>query len=824
MRKVIPVAVMILVLAYPAGADTIESTPVGPGVIHHHEFREGGPWHLNVLEIDLGNPWIMLETVKAGDRVTGYERTSSMAGRLDAEEHRVVGAVNGDFYASGGIPTGTQVIAGVPLKMPATTRSVFGVGHEGEPFFEVVSFQGGLTASDGGTKQIQGINETRDEHELIVYNRFKGSSTGTNYWGTEVTALPLDGQSAVNDTFRVVVTAKDSIQDPGHGDNAIPQDGWVLSGHGIAADFLDDRVFVDDTLSLFLGFPPSSIPIAQLIGGGPRLIRNGAESVESVAEGFGSSFASDRHPRTAVGFSQDSSKVYFFTVDGRQSGYSVGMSLYELAGYMLEWGVWEGINLDGGGSTTMVVRGQVANSPSDAGGERSVANALLAVSTAPTGPLAVLRVDPDEVYVLVETQVQFSVDGFDEYYNPVAITTDSLSWDCDASLGSIDQNGLFTAGGQQGSGRLWVSQGGVSDTALVYITDIASIELQPDPIILEVGEQQAITPQARDAYQNPIELSAYDYAWSVIGEMGTVSTGGLFTATQPGEGYVAAEYRSVAGSTAVSVGTPTDVIVEDFSDLSAWTLTGTRVDLGQCSFTTDSSIVLSEPASGRLHYHLTTGGTSALYLEGSIPISGTPDAVGLHVYGDGRGHWLRGEFQDDDEEKFLVDFTLSTPGINWTGSWQYLEVPLEDAIVHWGNPSAVLTYPITWKKIYLAETDEAAKDSGTVYFDDFTVSFIATKAPDRSAPSVPKDYGLQQNYPNPFNPRTQIPFQLERPDRVRLTVYNTLGQRVKTLLDESLEAGRHRVVFQADGLASGIYLYRIETGSFQETRKMVLLK
>ena len=114
MRKVIPAAVMILMLACPAGADTIESTPVGPGVIHHHECREGGPWHLHVLEIDLGSQWITLETVKAGDRVTGYERTSSMAARLDAEEHRVVGAVNGDFYASGGIPIGTQVIAGVP--------------------------------------------------------------------------------------------------------------------------------------------------------------------------------------------------------------------------------------------------------------------------------------------------------------------------------------------------------------------------------------------------------------------------------------------------------------------------------------------------------------------------------------------------------------------------------------------------------------------------------------------------------------------------------------------------------------------------------------
>jgi hypothetical protein len=824
MRKTILAALVVMLLAGPAGGDIIESTPVGPGVIHHHEFREGGPWHLHVLEIDLTNEWIVLETIKADDRVSGYERTSSMAASADAEEHRVVGAVNGDFYASGGIPIGTQVIAGLPLKMPATNRSVFGIGCQGEPFFEVVSFQGSLVSSGGSTAAILDINQTRDENELVVYNRYYGSSTGTNYWGTEVTADYLDEGPVVNDTFRVVVTAKDSVQEPGHGNNAIPQFGLVLSGHGTSRDFLNEQVFLGDTLSLHLGFPPASIPIAELIGGGPRLIRNGAESVESLAEGFGASFASDRHPRSAVGFSQDSTKVYFFTVDGRQTGYSVGMSLYELADYMLEWGVWEGINLDGGGSTTMVIRGRVVNSPSDAGGERSVANALLAVSTAPTGPLAVLRIDPREVYVLVETQVAFSVDGFDQYYNPVAITMDSLSWGCDASLGSIDQNGLFTAGSQQVSGQVWVTQGEVSDTALVTITDIASIELQPNPIILEVGEQQTITPQARDAYLNPIELSTYDYAWSIIGQMGTITSGGLFTATQPGEGHVVAEYRSVAGSTAVSVGTPSDVIVEDFSDLSAWTLTGTRVNLSECSFTRDSSAVLSEPSSGRLHYHLTTGGTSALYLECSIPISGTPDAVGLHVYGDGRGHWLRGEFEDDDEEKFLVDFTTATPGIDWTGSWRYLEIPLEEAIVHWGNPGAVLTYPITWKKIYLAETDEAAKDSGTVFFDDFTVSFIATEAPDEPAPAAPKDFELEQNYPNPFNPQTQIRFHLNRPERVNLTIYNTLGQQVRRLLNGPLEAGLHRVIFQADGLASGIYLCQLQVGDRRETRKMVLLK
>ncbi len=824
MPKKMLVLLALMLLARPSGADFIESTPVGPGVVHHHEFREGGPWHLHVLEIDLSQSWIVLETVKANDRLSGYERTSAMAGRNDREAHRVVGAVNGDFYASSGIPIGTQVIGGVPLKMPASNRSVFGVGEEGDPFLEVVSFQGSLLSSAGSSAQIHGLNEVRDDNELVVFNRFYGSSTGTNYWGTEITAAYLNGPAAVNDTFRVVATAKDSILEPGHGNNVIPPDGLVLSGHDTARDFLNEHVFIGDTLALFLGLPPAPVAITELIGGGPRLIRDGIASVESAAEGFGQSHTFDRHPRTAVGFSQDSTKAYLFTVDGRQTGYSLGMSLYELADYMLEWDVFQGVSLDGGGSTTMVVRGAVVNSPSDAGGERSVANALMAVSTAPTGPLAVLRIDPAEVYALVETQVHFSVEGFDQYYNPVSVSPDSISWSCDTVLGTVDENGLFTAGSDQIAGKVYAHHGAVRDTARVYITDIASIELQPSPIILEVGEQQAITPLARDAYQNVIELATDDYAWSVIGDMGTISSGGMFTATQPGDGTILAEYRSVAGSTAVSVGTPTDVIVDDFSDLSAWSLSGTRVELSECGLSLDSSTTVSPPASGRLHYSLQTGGTSALYLNCSIPISGTPDAIGIHVHGDGKGHWLRGEFEDDDEEKFLVDFTTASPGIDWIETWQYLEVPLDEAIVHWGNPSAVLTFPITWKRIYLAETDEAAKDSGTVFLDDFTASFIATGIPRGSSSTMPEEFGLEQNFPNPFNPATQICFYLGRSERVSLAVFNTLGQHVKTLLDGPMEAGRHRVIFRAEDLASGIYLCRLTAGHHQETRKMVLLK
>ncbi len=93
-----------------------------------------------------------------------------------------------------------------------------------------------------------------------------------------------------------------------------------------------------------------------------------------------------------------------------------------------------------------------------------------------------------------------------------------------------------------------------------------------------------------------------------------------------------------------------------------------------------------------------------------------------------------------------------------------------------------------------------------------------------SGTDLPTSFKLGQNYPNPFNPTTEISFDLPATAQVRLEVFNVMGQRVSVLVDERLEAGSHTVTFDGDRLASGIYLYRIQAGSFTESRKMLLLK
>ncbi|MCC6637683.1 MAG: T9SS type A sorting domain-containing protein, partial [Ignavibacteriaceae bacterium] len=90
--------------------------------------------------------------------------------------------------------------------------------------------------------------------------------------------------------------------------------------------------------------------------------------------------------------------------------------------------------------------------------------------------------------------------------------------------------------------------------------------------------------------------------------------------------------------------------------------------------------------------------------------------------------------------------------------------------------------------------------------------------------NIPNNYNMSQNYPNPFNPSTSIQFSIPEAGMVRMVVYNAIGQEVAVLLDGEKAAGNYEVSFDAAKLPSGIYLYTIQSGSFTQTRKMMLLK
>lgn len=90
--------------------------------------------------------------------------------------------------------------------------------------------------------------------------------------------------------------------------------------------------------------------------------------------------------------------------------------------------------------------------------------------------------------------------------------------------------------------------------------------------------------------------------------------------------------------------------------------------------------------------------------------------------------------------------------------------------------------------------------------------------------TAPLEFSLSQNYPNPFNPVTVIKYTIPTDSKVLLTIYNTLGEKVATLVNEMQKAGRYEVEFNASKYSSGVYFYRIESGSYVSVKKMMILK
>ncbi|MBD3403645.1 T9SS type A sorting domain-containing protein [candidate division GN15 bacterium] len=131
---------------------------------------------------------------------------------------------------------------------------------------------------------------------------------------------------------------------------------------------------------------------------------------------------------------------------------------------------------------------------------------------------------------------------------------------------------------------------------------------------------------------------------------------------------------------------------------------------------------------------------------------------------------------------------------------------------------------------FITQTAAAGGEQFTPIFNSGIVSIqISTDVGDDPDQPLPDNYYLSQNYPNPFNPTTYIEFSIPQAGHVRLDVFNVLGRRVRTLLDDELSAGMHRVMFDGRSetggqLSTGVYLYRLSTESYTESKKMLMMK
>ena len=363
----------------------------GPRVVYTGEDggRTTGPWVVHVLEVEPSRLRGALDAALATDVVPERELLSSLASRSGA-----VASLNGGYFVIGaadGTPgdlAGVSMLDGALVSESVGDRTSLILSERGAQVAPVET-KASVRASDGTRREIDGLNRKpglirgcggtggdlpteepkhdftcTDASELILFTDAFGASTE-----------PGEGAEAALDSRGRVLELREARGGP------IPPGGSVLSGTGEGADWLRTHALPGSELAVRISKHGAR---ADIVNGGPRLLRDGRPAINAFAEGFHwpenpeffYRFGVRRNPRTLAGVTEQG-RVLLVAIDGRRPGHSVGASFEESAAVMRALGARDAVNLDGGGSTGMTIGPNLVTRPSDATGERPIADAIL---------------------------------------------------------------------------------------------------------------------------------------------------------------------------------------------------------------------------------------------------------------------------------------------------------------------------------------------------------------------------------------------------------------------------------------------------------------
>ncbi|HEY6738960.1 MAG TPA: phosphodiester glycosidase family protein, partial [Actinopolymorphaceae bacterium] len=656
-------------------------------------------------------------TVDLSEHRVGYLDPGAIAATAPltaaADRAGAVAAINGDFYDinNSGAPVGAAFADGELLKSPSGDRTrAMAFGSDGIGRIVDVRFQGTVT-TPGGEHPLSRLNS----HDLPT----DGIGAYTARWGTYTRGRAVLGAARVTE-----VLVEDGVVEkvtPAAGDGAIPSDAVVLLGREAGADTLA-RLRPGDPVSVDYSADASDgKDVRALVGGGALLVRDG--EVQDVDDS-GPPFPA----RTGVGFSEDGRTMILVSVDGPNASHSRGGSLKELARLLVERGAHTGMELDGGGSSTLLARTpgsdhvEVENVPND-GHVRAVSNGLgIFPRTAGSGQVRGLHVTPaidagraathaivangrpDRVFTGLTRSM--SATAHDELLGPVA-QQPTVRWTAtggrmDGSTFRATRPGTATVRARAGvaSGRTSLR---VLQPPVRIDTTAAAVNLAgPD-------ETGTIAVLGFDAHGNSAPIEPRDIAVEYDDSTFALTPnqdGGFDVRAKKdsGAGLVTLKVGDLSTSIAVGIGVERHV-VSTFDDAEQWAVGGAR------STQTREQVADGghDGAALRLAYDFTTcTATRTAYVTAPewLGKPGKTRSVGLMVHGHGRGEWTAFRVRDGEGNTT----NLYGPYITWNG-WQEVEVEIPD-----GMPQ-----PVQVDRFTAIEIDAGKQYEGELLIDDLFV-------------------------------------------------------------------------------------------------------
>ena len=672
-----------------------ETTKIGPGIelSTFERFDARGWLNGEVMTINMASDAVSTDLLYPGV-ITSAKPVSEMA-----KQSRAVAGVNGDFFDINATkaPSGAMIQNGNLLKSPQGSHTLTaGVDENGVGRISNMFLDGTVQLPSG-------------EVELAALNQSSIPTGGiglyTSVWGQAQRPSIGSGIYEVAIQDGLVVATSEQI-----GSGAIEEGTFILVGREAGATSLRTLSIGDEVRVTYAPRIDGESLMNFAIGGNVRLVESG--NVNANLDD------STTAPRTAVGFSEDGQTMTLVVVDGRQAD-SRGMTLHEMGELMKEYGAYQALNIDGGGSSTMVARmpgkedAEVVNHPSD-GLERSVPNGIGIFVEEGSGELMNFAVDTvmsddNSTRVFPGLSRSFVGLGYDENYSPVDV--EGIKWQAlPGDVGKFDESGVFHAR-KSGSAVARAQVRSAKGTKeITVLGELDRIETSQSYIGLEIGRTASFSVNGfdKDGFTAPIEARditlEYDEAVITIEE----NQDGSFTVIPKLDGGSTTVKVTVLDKVVqlpVTVGLAT-VEISDFESTSGWNFTKFPAVVG-------ASMELVDGREGngiQLSYDFSTStATRAAYLQASpmIELPGDVQKIGLWVHGDGNGAWLRTVIEDATG----TNYTLTQANqVNWTG-WKYVETTLPEGI----------QYPVKLWRIYPVETNRNNQYSGALIFDDLTV-------------------------------------------------------------------------------------------------------
>ncbi|MCT4542478.1 MAG: phosphodiester glycosidase family protein [Vallitalea sp.] len=672
---------------------------ISSGITYKKNTRltEAGWLDIHVIEADLTNPYVKMDIIRNTDGFGIKDTLTSIA-----TKNKVIAGVNGDFFNMKKNPTDISgleyekdgiFIAKNFLNGGSNNYGSFMIDSDNRPLIDYIKIDRIITSEDGTKFYVYGMNQVTFLEHPIYFDKYSLKDTKE----LDEINQGLCKMVVENDIITYLSALGENVE--------MPENGYVVVMPEEIASYIYKSFPVGTKVTYHLNTNIDMDSINMAISGGGKIISEG----KLISEGFVVQ-GNKRHPRTAIGYNEDKSKVYMVVVDGR--GSSIGVTHEELGNILLDNGLYDAIHLDGGGSSTLVARQlgnsnvKVYNRPSGIV-QRKIANGIGVTSTAPIDDLYEIKIVADKTRVFKDMPIKLNVIGYDKNFNPVSIDKSSLFWQTIGLNGKWDGNTFYPI--NEGKGTIKANINGISASLdIECMSKPISLEINNKYSFLEPGESTEFRILGIDKNGYRGEVNVKNIRWEVENDNIGAFYDGKFVASD-NLGY--SLIKGTIGETTVYgyvIVNQEKNLIDSFENDDAKIHSVVSSDTVQ-----GTAEVIKSPYEGnnsiKLGYSFKQSSeTQAAYIEFDNPyiFEQKLNKLGLWVDGDGHNYWLRGRIKDADGKDKLITFSHE---VDWTG-WKYVyaDIPRD------------ISYPIKLDRIYIASLNCLEDENSELKFDNLT--------------------------------------------------------------------------------------------------------